>query len=829
MLPHFHEITPRHKLIKMKNINFKTILPYLAAIVIFLVITIIYFSPLLEGKSILQSDIVNFKGMSKEIVDYRESTGKEALWTNSMFGGMPAYQISVKYTGNVITYFDKILTLGLPHPANLVFLYFLGFFILLLAMKVDPWLAVAGAIGFAFSSYFFIIIDAGHNSKAHAIAYMAPVMAGIILTMRKKYLLGGILTAVFLSLEIEANHPQITYYLLMIVVLYGIFQIIDAFRNKWMGAFMTAIGVLAIAATFAVLTNITSLWATYEYSKSTIRGKTELTTEKDNRTSGLDKDYVTQWSYGIGETMTLLIPDFYGGSSSAKMSPKSEIIKAMRSNNIPEETISQFSSNPVPFLYWGGQPFTSGPVYVGAIICFLFILGLFVVEGPLKWWLLSATLLSILLSWGHNFMAFTDFFLAYLPGYNKFRAVSMALVIAEFTMPLLGILAIKEIFKPENDRKKMFKDLQVATIIAGGLALLFAAIPGVLLSFSGMNDGSFAKNFPDWFMQAIRDERMRLVRMDALRSLFFILATAGIIWAVVYGKLKREYAFFILIFLFLADMYPVNKRYLNNDNFTAKSKVSNPFEPSQADQQILSDPDPDYRVYNATVNLFMDASTSYFHKSIGGYHGAKLRRYQELYDYQISKNNMAVLNMLNTKYFIVPDNNKMPQAQMNPGALGHAWFVPGYKLVDNADQELNALTGFNPADTAIVDKKFEALIKGFVPGKDSTATIMLESYKPNDLVYKTNSGKDALAVFSEIYYPQGWNAYVDGKPQPYFRANYVLRAMVIPSGQHTIEFRFEPRAYYVGEMISRISSIILLVLIIGLIAFSGWKAMKAEA
>ena len=813
----------------MKNINFKSVLPYLAAIVIFLVITIIYFSPLLEGKSILQSDIVNFKGMSKEIVDYRESTGKEALWTNSMFGGMPAYQISVKYTGNVISYFDKVLTLGLPHPANLVFLYFLGFFILLLVMKVDPWLAVAGAIGFAFSSYFFIIIDAGHNSKAHAIAYMAPVMAGIILTMRKKYILGGILTAIFLSLEIEANHPQITYYLLMIVFLYGLFQLIDAIRNKWMGAFMTAIGVLVIAATFAVLTNITSLWATYEYGKSTIRGKTELTTEKENRTSGLDKDYVTQWSYGIGETMTLLIPDFYGGSSSTKLSPKSEIIKAMRSNNVPEETISQFSSNPVPFLYWGGQPFTSGPVYVGAIICFLFILGLFVVKGPLKWWLLSATVLSILLSWGHNFMAFTDFFLTYLPGYNKFRAVSMTLVIAEFAMPLLGILALKEIFKPENDRKKMFKDLQVAAIIAGGIALIFAAIPGVLLSFSGMRDDSFAKNLPDWFMQAIRDERLRLVRMDALRALFFILATAGIIWAVIYGKLKREYAYLILIILFLADMFPVNKRYLNNDNFTTKSRVSNPFEPSEADQQILKDPDPDYRVYNATVDLFMDASTSYFHKSIGGYHGAKLRRYQELFDYQISKNNMAVLNMLNTKYFIVPDNNKMPQAQMNPGALGHAWFVSDYKLVDNADQELNALTGFNPADTAIVDKKFEALLKGFVPGKDSTATIMLESYKPNDLVYKTNTGKEALAVFSEIYYPQGWNAYVDGKLQPHFRADYVLRAMVIPSGQHTIEFRFEPRVYYVGEMISRISSIILLVLVIGLIAFSGWKAMKAEA
>ena len=431
----------------MKNFSFKAAIPHVTAIFLFLVVTLVYFSPLLEGKRILQMDIVHYQGVSKEIMDYRAKYHEEPLWTNSMFGGMPAYQVSTNYPANLVGYFDKVFTLGLPHPASLVFLYFIGFYILLLVLGVNPWLSIAGALGFGFSSYFFVIIEAGHNSKAHAIGYMAPVLAGIILVFRKKYILGGILTALFFSLELKMNHPQITYYLGMTALILGLFQLYDSIRNKSIIPYFTSVGVLVIALTFAVLSNITSLWATYEYGKYTIRGKSELSTEKENRTSGLDKKYATDWSYGIGETMTFLIPNFYGGSSNEKLSEKSATVKLLKSNNVPEENISQLTSQTVPFMYWGKQPFTSGPVYIGAILFFLFILGLIIVKGPLKWWLLAATVLSIVLAWGRNFMPVTDFFLTYVPGYNKFRAVSMTLVIAELTMPILGILALRELFK----------------------------------------------------------------------------------------------------------------------------------------------------------------------------------------------------------------------------------------------------------------------------------------------------------------------------------------------------------------------------------------------
>jgi len=826
----------------MKNVDFKKLLPYPAAIVIFLIVTLVYFNPLLEGKKILQSDIVNFKGMSKEIVDFRAKTGQEPLWTNSMFGGMPAYQISANYTSNLIGHLDKVLSLGLPHPANLVFLYFLGFFILLLVMGVDPWLSIAGATAFAFSSYFFIIIDAGHNSKAHAIAYMAPVMAGIILTMKRKYVWGGIMTAVFLSLEVKANHPQITYYLAMIALLFGLFQLIQSIKIKEVTPYFKGVGVLMIALVFAVLTNITSLWATWEYGKYTIRGKSELTTDKGNRTSGLDKDYVTQWSYGVGETMTLLIPDFYGGSSSAKISGNSKISEAMRTNGVPDETISQFTSQPLPFLYWGAQPFTSGPVYAGAIIIFLFLLGLLIVKGPLKWWLFAATILSILLSWGHNLMPLTDFFLNYIPGYNKFRAVSMILVIAEFTIPLLAILALKEISDHKQDRKFLFKRLQIAFIVSAGITLFFVLLPGMFLDFTGSGDQYMQQQYqlPDWLMQAIREERQRLLRMDAMRSFVFILLAGGLTWAVLFDKVRKEYIFIALTVLFLADMFTVNKRYLNNTSFTSSSRVENPFEPTAADNQILQDKDPDFRVLNLTSNTFNDAGTSYFHKSIGGYHGAKLRRYQELIDHGIRKDigsfaksmstdSTPVLNMLNTRYFILPDKDKQPVAFPNHRSLGNAWFVTAVKVVDNADAEIREMNNFRPDSVAIVDKTFAGNLNSFVPGKDSADFIKLEKYSANALNYRYRTKNSRLAVFSEIYYPKGWNAYVDGKLTPHFRANYVLRAMVLPAGEHQVRFQFEPGVFFTGEKISLASSIILILLVLIMAAMEFWKLRKQQS
>ncbi|MCX6245481.1 MAG: YfhO family protein [Bacteroidetes bacterium] len=822
----------------MKNISFKQIAPYLVAVLLFIVITFAFFSPLLEGKRLFQSDIMQYQGMSKEMTDYRGSTGNETLWTNSMFGGMPTYQIGVKYTGNLIGYLDKIFTLGLPRPADMVFLYFLGFFFLLLVLRVNPWLSIAGSIAFAFSSFLIIIIDVGHNSQAHAIGYIAPVIAGIILTFRKKYLLGGIITAIFLSLELKANHPQITYYLVMTAVILGICQLVAALRAKEFKSFLISIAVIAVAGGFALATNITNLWATYEYGNYTIRGKTELTSNKANRTSGLDKDYATQWSYGKSESMTLLIPNFYGGSSQ-KLSMNSNTAKALRANNVPEENIQGFVNQHLP-MYWGAQPFTSGPVYVGAIIFFLFVLGLLIVKGPLKWWLLAATVLSIMLAWGHNFMALTNFFFSYLPGYNKFRAVTMILVIAEFTMPLLGMLALREFFAGQQERKKLMKNLFIAAGITGGVALIFALVPGMFLNYVGSGDASMAKQsgFPDWLMQGLRDDRQSLLQMDAWRTVIFIALTCGTMLAAMFNKIKNPVAYLIIGALVLVDMYPVAKRYLNSDSFRSRSELATPYQPSAADEQILQDKTLDYRVLNLTLDPFNDASTSYFHKSIGGYHGAKLRRYQELidkgidYDIRIFARSMRndstpVLNMLNTKYIIVPDNNRQPTVFPNHNALGNAWFVQGYKMVENADAELAAVANFSPRDTAIINKKFADELNGFTPGRDSSDFIRMSSYAPNYLVYAYKSKNAGLAVFSEIYYPKGWNAYVDGKVMPHFQVNYVLRGMILPAGEHNIEFRFEPKVYGVGEKISLVSSILLILLVVGVAATWGWKQVKS--
>ncbi|MFA5974174.1 MAG: YfhO family protein [Lentimicrobiaceae bacterium] len=803
----------------MKNFSFRQALPYLSAIVIFVVISLAYFSPLLEGKKLKQQDITQFKGMSKEISDFREATGEEALWTNSMFGGMPAYQISVQYKGNVLRYLDQLMQLYLPQPAGMVFLYMIGFFILLLVLKVDKWLAIAGAIAFAFSSYLFIIFEAGHNSKAHAIGYMAPVLAGIILTYRGRYLTGGIMAAIALSLELLTNHFQITYYLMMIAGVFVITELVSSIREKQLPGFAKATGVLIIASIFAVATNITNIWATYEYGKETIRGKTELTSEKSNRTSGLDKDYATGWSYGKMETFTLLIPNFNGGSSQGSLSETSNTYKALKANNVDDNQAKKIIKG-LP-LYWGTQPGVAGPVYIGAIIMFLFVFALFVVDNKFKWWLLAATLLSILLAWGKNFMPFTDFFLNYVPGYNKFRAVSMTLVMAELCIPLLAILGLQNVFSGETDKKKLLKYLYYALGIVGGFSLIFAAGGSAFFDFISPADEQYKSYFPDWLMAAIREDRAAILSADAFRSLAFILLAGAAIWAMINQKIKKPVFFTALILLILIDMWSVNRRYLNSDSFVRKSIAAVPFQPTAADEIIMKDKDPDFRVFNQSVgNPFADASTSYFHMSLGGYHGAKLRRYQELIDHQLSKGNMNVFNMLNTKYFIIPnEKGGQPQMQINMQAMGNAWFVNNAHKVNNADEELDALTNFVPAETAVYDKRFENQVNGHLISKDTLATIVLTDYKPNHLTYKSETSKEQLAVFSEIYYDKGWNAYIDGKSAPYFRADYVLRAMIVPAGNHVIEFKFEPQVYKTGEKISLASSILLVLIALGSIGF----------
>lgn len=813
----------------MKNLSFKQIGPYIAILLIVLVVIFAYFNPLLEGKKLRQSDITQWKGMSKEITDFREKTGEEALWTNSMFGGMPAYQISVKYKGNLMRFADNILKLGLPHPANLVFLYFLGFFILLMVLKVDPWLALAGSVAFAFSSYFFIILEAGHNSKAHAIGYMAPVIAGILLAYRGKPMLGSIITAFFLALQLLANHLQITYYLAIVVVMLGVYELIDSAKEKTLPAFFKTTGLLAIAALLALSTNFSNIWATWEYGKETIRGKSELTTNAEIRTSGLDKDYATQWSYGIGETFSLMIPNVKGGAS-GYLGNNDKAMDAVA----PEfkETIAGQNH------YWGNQPFTSGPVYSGAIMVFLFILGLLLLKGSLRWWLLVVTVLSILLSWGKNFMPLTDFFMHYVPGYNKFRAVSMILVIADLAIPILGVLMLKEVSEKPGLIKDKTRFLYIAAGVTAGLALLFWLLPQTFFSFlSDMEQQAIAEqrqgleasqlNQFNSIVFNMEAARIAIFKADAIRSALFILFSAGLIWAYSMSLVKKWMFTAGFVLLIALDMIPVANRYLSSENFVNKSIVNNPYQPTEANKLIMKDADPNFRVFNTTVSAFQEGSTSYFHKSIGGYHGAKLRRYQELIDEHLSKGNEQVLNMLNTKYYIVSAQDRVPAVQINMDALGNAWFVQEIQMVENADEELKALTAFFPGKTAIVDKRFADMLEGFTPTYDSTASIKLDAYQPNKLNYSYTSSSDQLAVFSEIFYDKGWNAYLDGQKVPHFRVNYVLRAMVVPAGSHQIEFRFEPKAYFVGEKVSYAGSSIIILLLAGFLFMEYRKSRNA--
>ncbi|MCB2208986.1 MAG: YfhO family protein [Bacteroidetes bacterium] len=819
---------------------FRKSAPYLVAILVFLAITLTYFSPLLEGKKLKQHDITMFKGMSKEIVDFREKTGEEALWTNSMFGGMPAWQISVKYQANLVRYIDKVLMLGLPYPANYVFLYFLGFFILMLVLKNDPWVSLLGAIAFALSSYFFIILGAGHTSKAHAIGYMAPVLAGIILAFREKIWPGALLFTVALALQIHAGHLQITYYLLMVVVIYGIYELIRAIQKKQLPHFAKVTAILILGALLGASTHFTNLWATYDYGKDTMRGKPELTKNQENKSSGLDRDYITNWSYGIAETWSLLIPNAKGGASGI-IGQQKALEKANR--NFRGEIARQSS-------YWGDQPGISGPVYVGAIVVFLFVLGLFIVRSKFKWALLAATILSIFLAWGKNFMPFTDFFIDYIPGYNKFRAVSMTLVIAELTIPILAFMALGAVIKKREELKAKPKPLYYALGITAGITLLFYLFPSVFFNFLSQFELQQFEDLKDQadpvqiaaFISSLEDVRIAIFKADALRSFIFIVLAGALFWAYLKKHVNKAVLIGALGIMLIADMASVNWRYINNSNFERARVVDVPFIASKANKEILKDTDPDFRVLDITKSTFNDASCSYFHKSIGGYHGAKLQRYQDLIEAYIQPeiasiievlqsgvtqqkvdqlfDGMQVLNMLNTKYMIY--NPEAPPLY-NRNAFGHAWFVNDYVIVGSADEEIAALEDYDLKETAIIDQRFEKQLNNKSFQKDVSASVTLKSYEPNHLTYSYNSGKEQILVFSEIYYDKGWNAYLNGEEVAYFRSDYVLRSMVVPAGSGTIEFKFEPRVWVIGEKISFASSLLLILLVLGAIGYEGKK------
>ena len=787
----------------MKKIQWKIIKRNIIAILIFFGLSIVYFSPILEGKKIYQSDKVNFIGMSKEIKDHRSDYDEEPLWTNSMFGGMPAYQISVVYSANLVKHIDKIFQGFLPRPAGLVFLYLLGFYILLMSLKIDYRLAIVGAIAFAFSSYFFIILEAGHNTKAHAIGYMSPLLASVLMTMRGKWFTGGILTALFTSLILNANHLQITYYLIILFLVLGTVKLIESIKENQFKYYLKSVLVLLLAGVLGASTNITRVLTTYEYGEESMRGKSDLTNDLDNKTSGLDKDYATAWSYGKAESFTLLIPNFYGGSSQGELGTDSETYNAIKQSPQSRKIIKQLP------LYWGEQPFTSGPVYAGAIVCFLFVMGLFMLKGYMRWWVIITTILMLALGWGKNFMPLTEFFLEYFPGYNKFRAVSTTLVIVEFLLPFFGFIALnKLLFDKNNDES--YKSIKWSLIITGGLCLIFALLPSIFFDFTGSSDEQL-KNM-GWPIDALQSDRRSLMISDAWRSFIFVTLSALLLYLYLKNTLKKQYVILIIGLLIIGDMWTVNKRYLDNDDFKSKRKVAEPFSPSVADQQILADKDPNFRVFNSAVNTFNDASTSYYHKSIGGYHGAKLKRYQELIDAHISKGNMSVLNMLNTKYFIVSNQNRKI-AQRNTGALGNAWFVKEVQFVTSADEELAALSNVNTQNKAVINTHYSKMISQF--DMDSLASIILTDYKANHLTYTANCSQEQLAIFSEIFYDKGWNAYLNGNLVPHFRANYLLRAMMIPSGSHKIEFKFEPSSFDTGENISFASSAILLILLLG--------------
>ncbi len=797
----------------LASMNIKKLLPILIPLLSFVIISLAYFSPVLEGKQLFQSDIAQFRGMSKEVKDFREQFEEEPYWTNRAFGGMPTYQLSTYYPNDYIKKLDSLLRF-LPRPADYLFLYFLGFFLLLSVLKVDWKLAMIGAVGFGFSTYLIIILGVGHNAKAHAIAYMPFVLAGLLLVFDKKYFKGFVLTALAMALEINASHPQMTYYLLFSVLIFGLVYLIQALKEKEVIPFAKHIGLLLIAVVLAVGVNATSLLATKEYADHSTRSQSELTINADGSpkemSTGLSKSYITEYSFGLMETFDLFIPRFMGGSNNEKLDKESYTYRYLKDKTGRKQALSFTENAP---MYWGDQPIVAAPPYLGAIFIYLFVLAAFLIKGPLKKWLLAATIFSIVLSWGKNFELVTNFFIDYVPLYNKFRAVSSIQVIAEVAVPLLAILGVHHFLSDKYTKEEKMKAFKGASILVVGLALFFTAVGASIFSFESYRDGNYEQMLAG-LSEVLAEDRRTIFFQDSLRSLIFVVITAGLLWLFMTHKIKRNIVVFGLFVLVLVDLVVVDLRYVNKDDFISKSKIEKPFDLSPMQAEILKDKEH-YRVMNFMVNPMNDGSTSFYHNSIGGYHAAKPRRYQELFDFQISRNNMEVLNMLNTKYFLFPGENNVENVQLNEDANGNAWFVTEIEYVDTANEEMKALDSLKTKSSVVLERKYENTLGETTFEKDSTASIRLNSYKANEVIYATSVASDQLAVFSEIYYEDGWNAYLDGKLVPHMRANYVLRALVIPKGKHELVFKFEPRVIETGNMISLISYGLLILILLG--------------
>ncbi|MBB4803187.1 hypothetical protein HNP37_003262 [Flavobacterium nitrogenifigens] len=804
---------------------------YVHALVIlgFILVSLIYFYPVLQGKQIFQSDIAQYTGMAKEQNDFRAVENAEPYWTNSAFGGMPTYQLGANYPNDFVGKIDDVLRF-LPRPADYLFLYFLGFYGLLLVLKTDPLKAFIGAIAFGFSTYLIIILGVGHNAKAHAIAYMPLVVAGFILVFQKKYVWGGLLTMFAVALEISANHFQMTYYLLIFLLILSGYFAFNFIKEKDFKGLLISSATLIVAGIFAIGANAGNLLATSEYAKFSTRSNSELTynpdgTKKTNE-NALSREYITEYSYGIAESFNLIAPRLFGGSNHENLGPDSRMYSFFIEKGASPSQAQEYASG-MP-TYWGDQPIVAAPAYIGAVVFFLAVLALFIDDRKIKYVFLGGALFSLVLSWGKNFSLLTDFFIDYVPMYDKFRAVSSIQVILELCFPVLAVMGIQSFFKAKEEPKLQQKALVQTGVFGIGVILILAIAKG-FFHFSGSSDQYFMETYGPDFVDALKEDRMTMYYADLLRSGFLIIITFGVLWLFIKNKFSQSTTLIIVGLVMIFDLFFVDKKYVSAKDFVSPVQIAAPFQETPADAEILKDT-THYRVFEVNGNM-SSARASYFHSSIGGYHAAKPRRMQQLFDYQIAKNNLEILNMLNVKYVIQTDKEGKEIPTINPDANGNAWFVSSVKLVNKPDDVMKALNTIDTKNVAIFnvhehESKFQnaRLKKAF----DTTGTIKVVTYKPNYIKYKSENEKDGLAVFSEMYYKNGWNAYVDGKLTDHFPVDYVLRAMEVPAGKHTIEFKFEPQVIKTGGTITLMSSIGMLLLLAGGIFFESRNSKKKK-
>lgn len=786
----------RYRLLKL--------LPYVSVLIIFVAVTAFYFAPQFDGKVLQMHDITQYEGMQQDILKHRADYGEDPQWAGNMFGGMPSYLINFKHDGLLMNDLSKALESSW-RPASLIFLAMAAFWVMLLLWGVNPWVGLAPSLAYGLSSYMLIIIGAGHITKMVALAYAPLLIGSVYYAFRRNMWIGAALSALFASLEIYANHPQITYYFGFILAAYWINELFSAIKERTLPHFAKVTCVLLAAGALSLGANLSPLWYVQQHAKYTMRGGSELTQPAPGETSiknggGLSLDYATMWSYGKMETVNLFIPEFMGGSSSTGFSADGEVAQSLTKYNA-RNVATQLPA------YWGDQPGTAGPTYLGAVVIFLAVLGLYLLRGRSKYWIVIVSAIAIMLAWGKNLMWFTELFFNYFPMYNKFRTVAMILVIVQWSVPFLAAMAIWKVWRREYDVDHVKKAVRNSVIITGGIALLFIVLGGAFFNFSSQYDSQL----PQDVVSAAQAERLSMLRSDAWRSLIFVLLSAGVVWLYALGKVKKIWFVLGLSALVCIDLVPVDMRYLPKSSFVNPQQIQ--IQPTQANIEIMKDSTPGYRVANFTVDPFSDATTSYFHRSVGGYHGAKLQRYQDVISRHLSQMNWRVYSMLNTKYFIVADKQGgQPQVQINPDACGSAWFVDSYVVVDNADQEIAILDTLDTRHVAVLDQRFADQVKEINLTADSTARIELTDYKVNHLTYSYSASQTRLVVFSEIYYDQGWKAYIDGVMQPYFRTDYILRGMILPAGNHTVEFKFAAPDYKTISTITLVCSVVVIIL-----------------